>query len=283
MKKIISFILMMIFGAYGLVLASHNQLGLYIHPRFFDESIAASIVALSVGVLGLLTNLKDFSKLVQKIIEQIMDTKFIFILICVILSLVVNELFALFAILILLAPLKKDTLSKNLTNIEFGFFIVAGIILAITVTTPKGLTSVTASQRSIDLNSINLTQNTIDVAQNFGKSTKSYGIGDWIASETYNPDPNYYKDKEVDVTGFVYKPSGINLQPDEFLVSRFIITCCAVDARPVGLKVKFDTTNKFNTDDWVRVTGKFDVENDDIIIKPDTVEATTAPSNPYIY
>lgn len=280
MKEILSSILLIGMGAYGVILHSTNKLNLYIHPRFIEESFAASIVALLMGVLCFsyfsINNrkqLKDF--------EYLLNRKLISILLLIALSFLFNSLFLVIAAVLVFAP-NKD-LNKFFKNDIFGSLIAIGMVAVGILLPPKSLSSITASQRSIDLNSINLTQNTLSAVQNFNKSTANYSLGDWIAMQGFNPDPLFYKDKDVKISGFLYKPDNLNLDEDVYLIARFVVTCCAVDARPVGIKVLI-IDNEFKTDEWLEVTGKFDLDsNGELVINPDNIERINEPTNPYIF
>jgi uncharacterized repeat protein (TIGR03943 family) len=74
-----------------------------------------------------------------------------------------------------------------------------------------------------------------------------------------------------------------------FYVARFIITCCAVDAQPVGVPVYLpDWQDQFTIDEWVNVTGTF-VSNPStesrqaIVLSPSTISLTDQPAQPYVY
>lgn len=280
MKEILSSILLIGMGAYGIILYSTNKLSLYIHPRFFEESFVASIVALVMGVLC-------FSYFIVKNKNQILEVKNFFnkklisIVFLILLSFLINSLFLVVAAFLVFAPNKN--FNQVFKNDIFGSLIAISMVGIGILLPPKSLSSITASQRSIDLNSINLTQNTLTAVQNFNKSTANYSLGDWIAMQGFNPDPEFYKDKDVKISGFLYKPDNLNLGEDVYLIARFVITCCAVDARPVGLKVLLEN-NKFNTDEWLEVTGKFNLDsNGELIINPEKVESIDEPDNPYIF
>ncbi|ODA42118.1 TIGR03943 family protein [Desulfosporosinus sp. BG] len=55
------------------------------------------------------------------------------------------------------------------------------------------------------------------------------------------------------LTGFVYKDP--KLAKNQFVLSRFVITCCIVDATPIGVIVESPDAPKLKADTWVEVTG----------------------------
>jgi len=72
-------------------------------------------------------------------------------------------------------------------------------------------------------------------------------------------------------------------------VSRFIVTCCAVDAQPVGVPVYAPNWKAdLAVDDWVRVTGSFGVNPSSssaqsIAVTADTVTPIEEPDEPYLF
>ncbi|MBK0417640.1 TIGR03943 family protein [Leucobacter sp. CSA1] len=100
-------------------------------------------------------------------------------------------------------------------------------------------------------------------------------------------DPGAVTGVETELVGFVL--------PDEedpenlFYVSRFVVTCCAVDAQPVGVPVYMPGWQEsFATDDWVSVAGVFAPNPSAASAQPVALRAaeaagTEAPEDPYVY
>jgi len=116
---------------------------------------------------------------------------------------------------------------------------------------------------------------------NLSRNTESVRLKDWVSLINDPTTSTYVLGKVVYANGFVSKVSS----SDYFYVSRFIVTCCAVDARPVQLKVYSPGwQNAYSEDDWVNVTGTFIQEpNGEIVIKPSKLEKTDRPVDPYEY
>ncbi|SPF51480.1 conserved membrane hypothetical protein [Candidatus Desulfosporosinus infrequens] len=55
------------------------------------------------------------------------------------------------------------------------------------------------------------------------------------------------------LTGFVYKDP--SLAKNQFVISRFVITCCIVDATPIGIIAESSAAPNLKTDTWVEVDG----------------------------
>lgn len=109
---------------------------------------------------------------------------------------------------------------------------------------------------------------------------------DWIRTINVYPEPDEYSGDPVNVEGFVVYPPEL---PDGYLmISRFIITCCAADAYPVGLPVQVvgDRT-QYPADAWFRVKGSMTTETlngqRQLVIQGDSLESIPTPRNPYDY
>ena len=76
-----------------------------------------------------------------------------------------------------------------------------------------------------------------------------------------------------------------------FTVSESItfVTCCAVDAQPIGVPVYLPGWQAaYEIDDWVQVTGRFDpsvsvAATDPLAITPVEILRVDQPSDPYVY
>jgi uncharacterized repeat protein (TIGR03943 family) len=78
--------------------------------------------------------------------------------------------------------------------------------------------------------------------------------------------------------------------PDNmFYVSRFAVTCCAVDAQPLGMPVYLPGwQSTLEAGSWVEVSGPFvsnpsQASTQAIVIEPDSVEAVEQPREPYLF
>lgn len=92
--------------------------------------------------------------------------------------------------------------------------------------------------------------------------------------------------RAAELTGFVApEPS----DPERmFLVMRFVINCCAVDAQPVGIPIyRPGWQREFEPDDWVTVQGAF-AQNPSVrspwvaALLPASIERVEAPEDPYV-
>jgi uncharacterized repeat protein (TIGR03943 family) len=85
---------------------------------------------------------------------------------------------------------------------------------------------------------------------------------------------------EVDFTGFVTRDDG--MPADEFVLTRFLISCCVADALSVEVRVVGAPPGRFAKDEWVRVTGKIYPLGGEVILDADSVEAVDRPEKPYL-
>ena len=87
------------------------------------------------------------------------------------------------------------------------------------------------------------------------------------------------------VTGFVYHDP--RLPAGQFFVSRFVLTCCVVDATPVALLVDWPDAQRLPNDAWVQVTGSIqaaDFQGQPApLIQADRVLTVAQPAQPYLY
>jgi putative membrane protein len=167
--------------------------------------------------------------------------------------------------------------------------LVAGLVFLAAYALPaRTLSSDAAEQRSGNFNSTQVgasgsgTGNTLAL---FGADTSRLTIADWVSAFNLKTAPSFYEGKKVDAVGFVFHPKGT--PQDVFYVSRFRITCCTVDARPLGVPVYSPGwQEKFDEDSWVHVVGNFSKTDQDIaepaIVTPQSIEPTSQPENPYV-
>lgn len=153
---------------------------------------------------------------------------------------------------------------------------------------PATLTSATATQREVNSGGLESDAATSQAATLVG--TGDYGrlgVKEWVSLLAQSGDPALYADKTARVTGFVLPDT---TDPDNvFYVARFVVTCCAVDAQPIGVAVyQPGWQASHDADDWVQVTGTF-VSNPsgksavNLAILPTDIESVDQPSDPYVY
>jgi putative membrane protein len=139
---------------------------------------------------------------------------------------------------------------------------------------PKILGSDTALQRGVTA-SLPYTQTQ---TQTFRTTVKpeERTIIDWVRTFNAYPEPDAYNGQTANVTGFVVHSP--DLPEDYIYISRFMITCCAVDAYPVGLIVKLPNGRAdYPPDRWLNVEGTMITET--MADKRQTVIEVASPAN----
>lgn len=110
-------------------------------------------------------------------------------------------------------------------------------------------------------------------------------ILDWLYLFRASPDIAAFNGEPVHVIGFVYRDD--RFAADEFMVSRFTVSCCVADAAPIGLIVRWPHAPELAADQWVEVTGTFLAGafngNEMPLLIADEVVITDAPAQPYLY
>lgn len=149
---------------------------------------------------------------------------------------------------------------------------------------PRMFNSTTAIQRGLT-DSVSLTRTQ---PQSFRTSTRpeERSLLDWVRTLTVYPEPDAYTGQKAKVQGFVVYPPELSEQ--YLLISRFVITCCAADAYPVGLPVKLpENRAAYNPDTWLEVEGQMITETLEgkrqLVIQASSLKKIAAPKNPYDY
>ncbi|MBL8045971.1 MAG: TIGR03943 family protein [Anaerolineales bacterium] len=110
-------------------------------------------------------------------------------------------------------------------------------------------------------------------------------ILDWMRAFNYAADPSTFTNQPANVVGFVYRPD--QLTGTQFLVSRFVVTCCAADGSAVGLLVEWPQAINLEENGWVRVRGPVSVGTLDgkpiPLITAASIESVPQPDQPYMY
>jgi uncharacterized repeat protein (TIGR03943 family) len=120
-------------------------------------------------------------------------------------------------------------------------------------------------------------------AQQLQVAADERNILDWIRIFNYESDPTPYLDQPANVIGFVYHDE--RLPEDQFLLSRFVISCCAADGFALGIPVQWSGA-QLEDNTWVQVRGPVQVaefEGQQVpLIAADSVETVPAPQQPYL-
>lgn len=169
-----------------------------------------------------------------------------------------------------------------------GVGIALVMAIAMIALPPATLSSATADQRDINSSTVGTeAQDAATVASAPVGAFAKFTVVDWASLLRQTNDLSFYQNKPVDVVGFITADQS---DPDNvFYVSRFVVTCCAVDAQPAGIPVYYpDWKSAFAVDDWVQAKGQFAANRStssaqSIALNPASVTRVEQPSDPYLY
>lgn len=188
---------------------------------------------------------------------------------------------------------KDDYQGANLLPKGWASSLLLSVaILGLTIQ-PMVLNSETALQRGI---TDSLPPTTLQ-AESFLNQTPPEGrsLIDWVRTINVYPEPDNHIGQPANITGFVVH---INHLPENIIyLSRFVLTCCAVDAYPVGILVELPTPRQeFPPDTWLEVQGVMNTAtlppleriNEDsqrerryVVLQAEVVKTIPTPRNPY--
>jgi len=109
---------------------------------------------------------------------------------------------------------------------------------------------------------------------------------DWVRTLNVYPEPDAYTGQKAKVQGFViHQP---NVGEEYIFLARFVLSCCAADAYPVGLPVQISgTRQQYPPDTWLEVEGQMTTqtvaEKRQLTIKANSLKKIPQPKNPYSY
>jgi putative membrane protein len=237
-----------------------GQLGLYIHPRYFVFTAIMAVIGLVATVAGFALRPAEAAE------EHDHDHG----------SAALDDTAA--------APARASARAR-VSRVAVAA-VVTITVVAVLVLPPRTLTQSTVTQRA--LNSSTVASDAAPDQELLGTSDFStLGVKDWSQLLAQTTDPTFFTSKSVDITGFV---SADPDDPDDvFYVTRFVVTCCAVDAQPVGVPVyQPGWKSTLQTDEWVRVTGPFASNpsaksRQPLAVMPQGVEQVDQPADPYVY
>lgn len=108
---------------------------------------------------------------------------------------------------------------------------------------------------------------------------------DWARAIASSPESSEFDGQEANVVGFVFRDSRFG--DNQFMVTRFTLSCCVADALAIGLVVDSELASQFALDDWVEVRGTFRETDFDGSIIPvlyaESVVGVNQPAQPYLY
>ena len=162
--------------------------------------------------------------------------------------------------------------------------VLLGAALVGLLVTPRPFASQTAIQRGLQDSAIVTRAQPQAFRATVNPEQRS--LLEWIRTLDVYPEPDAYKGQKVNVDGFVVYAD--DLPETYFTLTRFVITCCAADAYPVGLPVKLNQSRTvYRPDQWFNVKGQMITETlngqRQLVIAATTLKPISEPKNPYSY
>ncbi|PJJ73477.1 putative repeat protein (TIGR03943 family) [Diaminobutyricimonas aerilata] len=231
-------------------LTATGRLGLYVHPRYF---VFTAVAAVAAGVLAI----GAFALLPHTEADDDHD---------------------------------HDGEGPRTRAGRLWFGIGAVVLTAATFVSMLLLPPSTLDTASVQSNEISDTAGSLPDEQTtelVGSDSTSFTVKEWAALLRQGVDEEYTAQNPADVSGFVIADDA---DPDNvFFVARHAITCCTVDAQPIGVPVyQPDWAESLTDGEWVRVAGRFEPNQsatslEPLAIVPTAVEPIDEPADPYVY
>ncbi|MBF2057120.1 MAG: TIGR03943 family protein [Cyanobacterium sp. T60_A2020_053] len=191
------------------------------------------------------------------------------------------------------STLKNEDNSSSLLPKKGASFLLIMVAMIGLTTEPKILNSTSALQRGLtdSLPPVSLQPEAFANASKPEDRT----LIEWMRTINVYPEPDSYTGQKANLTGFVVHLDSL---PDNYIyLSRFVLTCCAADAYPVGIPVKLPESNsKYPADTWLEIEGTMMTEtlaylggkssnnNGEVrylVVNAQNVKIIPTPRNPY--
>jgi uncharacterized repeat protein (TIGR03943 family) len=175
---------------------------------------------------------------------------------------------------------KKLTRSQHVIRALWRIFLVTALGASLLVIPPATLSVNTAQTRDTGL------QAYVDSGSNPSFSSldrSSYSVRDWAIYLASTPAESAIGEK-VSATGFLLATQS----PDIAVVSRFVVTCCTVDAQPIGIPVYLpEWQTRLKAGDWLAIQGELTAgpanSGLDVVVTPANFSVVPEPAKPYVY
>ena len=160
-------------------------------------------------------------------------------------------------------------------------------LLALIGLPPATLSTQTVENRSLNQSGLGDASAVFEeAASGMSETFAAFSVREWAAILSQTSDPAFYSGKPAHVVGFVSEDPD---DPEQFYLTRFVVSCCSVDAQPVGIPVRLPGwRDRYSPEDWLAVSGQFVLNPsatspDPIVLSPDTLEPTEQPDDPYLF
>jgi uncharacterized repeat protein (TIGR03943 family) len=156
------------------------------------------------------------------------------------------------------------------------------VAVALLVIPPATLSSTARQNRELVTSGQAL--DSTKVAALVGADPATFSVKDWAALLSQGG-AEAVLGKQVDLSGYVLDQG----EEDVFFVARLAVSCCAVDAQPIGVPVyRPGWRNEIEPGDWIAIQGAF-VNNpspesqEGVAIGVDSLTTIDEPDQPYVF
>lgn len=184
------------------------------------------------------------------------------------------------------SKLPKLSGKGNLGQLIVGAVCII-LCVGLFVAKPTGLTSSAAGQRGINSSALSFSDSSsLADLTDTSVAYDQFTVKEWASLLVQANDITLFEGKTANVTGFV-SPAPDD-DPNIFYVARFMLTCCAVDARPIGVPVyQPNWRSSYQPDQWLEIKGDF-IQNPEsntipILLNPTEITKIGEPERPYVY
>lgn len=233
-------------------LAITGKLELYIHPRYVPFTVTMALIAAVVSVAGFLMT-REHSEHPDEHADPDTHTD-------------------------------PDVPKSGRLRAAGSLLTVIAAVLGLLFLPPSALTAEAANQRDLNFSGTLSRHQTNDLLQ---EEPDGFNVRDWASLLRYSPGEDYFAGKTATVTGFITAdrkdPTNV------FYVTRFVVSCCTVDAQPVGVPVHQPGWQKdYKSGSWVTAAGGFGRNpNQDstnpILMTAAQITPAAEPQRPYLH
>lgn len=233
---------------YIILIAVRGQLGFYIHPRYHLLAVVATVAGGMLLLIDIVLQLRH--NLAGKRRASARP-----------------------------APTKHP--KKPRRTIPILSIVTAGILVLSSILPPRPLSSSSAANRATS----GPTSTTGRCDKPEPLDGKPVSMNRWRSAFDDCPNDSFFDGVTIDVTGFVARDPGGFYDNRYFELSRFVISCCAVDSTPVSILVKSPDAERYRDNQWLQIRGQIKRELSGgkavYVLTNPTITPTTEPTNPY--
>jgi len=118
------------------------------------------------------------------------------------------------------------------------------------------------------------------------KNAVDKNVLDWLNTFAGTPDPvRTFAGQPATVVGFVFRDA--RFAENQFMVTRFVVSCCVADANVAGMVVRWPAAATLPADQWVTVSGVLEAgalgDQPVPVLAAQRVEPVDVPQHPYLY